>query len=376
MTKARRDWGDGALYERSDGRWTACLRVNGKRRYFYGKDRKEAKAKLEKAKRALEKGVLVTGPKQTLEQFLTYWLSVKKPTVKETTAFTHEWFVQQVFDELGHVKLEKLTPDLIQGCYNHLQERLSSNTVRGLHVTLSSALDDAVTWKRLGYNPCRDVKPPRAEKHDIAFLTPDQVKELMKAAEGSSIECMITVAVTLGLRRGELLALRWSDLSLEERRLSVRRTVAYLKVDGTRQHIETEPKTTSSKRHITLPQIVVDALRAHRTRQLAAKVKSRDKWQETDLVFCSHFGTYIHPPTLYRLFAQVVERAELPPMRFHDLRHTAATVMLIRGIHPKVVQEMLGHSSIQITLNLYSHVIPTLQKSAMDELDLLYTVAK
>lgn len=376
-SKPRRDYGEGAIYQReSDGRWVSSLRVNGKRKYYYGKTRDEVKQKLKKAQREQEQGILATGPKQTVQQFLEYWLTVKKPTVKESTGASHEWYVRQVFGELGHVKLEKLTADMIQACYNTLQERLSSNTVRELHVILSSSLKDAVKWKRMTYNPCKDVKPPRAEKHDIQFLTPEQVKDLLQSAQGTALECLLTVAVTIGLRRGELLALRWSDINLERGSLHVRHTVSYVRVAGAGfRYVETDPKTATSSRHITLPKIVVDALKAHKARQVEQRWQAGSKWHENGLIFCDNEGGYYHIPALYKQFMSILKRAGLPHMRFHDCRHTAATVLLIRGVNPKVVSEMLGHSSVVVTLNTYSHVIPTLQKSAMDELDMLYTVA-
>ena len=173
------------------------------------------------------------------------------------------------------------------------------------------------------------------------------------------------------MRRGELLALHWSDVHLETATLQVKRTVSYVHPNDTQRHtyIETDPKTPSSRRNISLPQFVIDALKQHRTRQLEQRLKVGKQWQEHDLIFCNSNGGYYNLSRLFIQFKRLLKEASLPDMRFHDLRHSAATILLSMGIHPKVVQELLGHSNVSITLNVYSHVLPGLQQEAMRHLD-------
>jgi integrase len=170
------------------------------------------------------------------------------------------------------------------------------------------------------------------------------------------------------MRKGELLALHWNDIDFDQKLLQVRRTVTYLPAAQGEKHSfqETQPKTRSSRRSISLPQFVIDVLHQHRSRQLEMRLQEREHWQDHGLVFCSRKGTYYGITTLARQFKRLLRKAGLPSMRFHNLRHSAATILLSMGVHPKVVQELLGHSTIRMTMDLYSHALPGLQREAMN----------
>ncbi|MBO0777338.1 MAG: site-specific integrase [Ktedonobacteraceae bacterium] len=223
----------------------------------------------------------------------------------------------------------------------------------------------------------KDVSLPRLVPREMLFFTIEQAQQLMRVARGHPLECLITLAITTGMRKGELLGLRWSDIDLEHRTLQVKRTATYVAVDGGKtRYIETEPKTQSSKRAITLPPFVVDLLHTHRARQLQARRKAGICWKDQDLVFTTAQGNHYCDSLLRNQYARLLRDAMLPRVRFHDLRHSAATILLSLGVNIKVIQELLGHSHIETTLGVYSHVIPGIQQEAMNTLHSLYTRVK
>jgi integrase len=210
------------------------------------------------------------------------------------------------------------------------------------------------------------VKLPRYTPREGYPLDQEQAQRLLRAAQGNRLECVITLAITTGMRLGEILALRWSDINMEEKVLHVRRTVDYIKTFG---WVEDEPKSASGKRDIQLPQVTVDALKEHRTAQLEARLKVGAHWKEQGLVFPNRYGGFFRRMRLYAIFEKLLKEAGLPDMHFHDLRHSAATILLSMGVPAKVVQEILGHSNISTTMNIYGHVFPSMQRNAMDEMD-------
>ncbi len=377
MAKQRaRSNGEGTVYQRKDGRWTAALYIEGKRYYFYGKTKKEAEQKRRAAILEQERGEFATGgnARQTVGQFFNYWLEVKRAGgLRPTSRSTYERVRTWILPHIGHVQLKKLTPAHIQALYSKLQSRkLAAGSIRTVHSTLRSALRDAVKWRLIGYSPLQHVTPPRAPEREYVVLDPYQAGVLMYAARNTPLECMIVLAVTVGLRRGELLALRWDDIDLDAKKLQVRHNAIYLTLDGESKFFEGPPKSSSGKRTLSLPDIAVDALKAQRTRQREARMKTSMQWQDRGLVFCTRTGNFINKSSFYRWFNDALRKALLKPMRFHELRHSAATILLSMGVPIKVVQEILGHANIQTTLNIYGHMLPGLQEKAMGQVDDLY----
>lgn len=224
---------------------------------------------------------------------------------------------------------------------------------------LHKALDNAVKWNLIARNVCDVVSPPRVPQTEKQVLTVQQARLLLNHVKKHRLEVLLTVALTTGMRRGEILALRWSDINLEEGSIQVKRTVDYITHYG---YVETEPKTARGRRKILLSSFVVEMLNAHHSAQMEERYKAGDKWIDKNLVFCGLLGDFFNPNYLLRVFKKILEDAGLPRMRFHDLRHSAATILLSMNVHPKVVQEMLGHSTINMTLDTYSHVLPSMQK--------------
>jgi integrase len=225
---------------------------------------------------------------------------------------------------------------------------------------LHKALDHAVRWGLVPRNVCDAVSLPKQKRHEIQPLTEKQARQLLVAARGHSLEGLLTLAVTTGMRSGELLALRWQDINFDTASLHIRRSMGYISGKG---YLEFEPKTAKGRRKIVLPGFVCEVLKQHHTRQVEERLKAGARWQDHDLVFCNIYGGYLDP-------------AHLPDVRFHDLRHSAATILLSMGVHPKVVQEILGHSQISITMDTYSHVLPSMQQEAMRKLDDVFQVVE
>lgn len=371
-TRKRRDHGDGSIYQRSDKRWVASLSLpSGKRTSLYGKSKQEVKEKLKKALAQLEHGTFVTAPHESVETHMRHWLQVKKIQLKTGTYCSYQNRMEKhILPAIGHIPLQKLRSQVIQELYLDLQKAgLSPNTVRTIHIILKGAFTAAVTWKKISTNPCNDVVPPRAQKKERAFLTQEQAQHLLTLAQGRRIACLLTLALTTGMRRGELLALRWSDIDFEKATLQVSRSLSYYNPEKTGYiYEEAEPKTASSRRLIPLPQVTAQALQKHRLQQVEVRLQA-SVWEEKGLVFPNPRGGYYCFITLQQELKKLLHEAGLPSLRFHDLRHSAATILLAMGISPKLIQERLGHSDITITLGLYGHVTGSMQDQAMQALD-------
>ena len=257
---------------------------------------------------------------------------------------------------LGRVKLSKLTPAHVQGLYrNKLRSGLSPATVQKIHTVLHKALAQALKWNMIPRNATDAVKAPRPAPEEMRSLSPDESRKLMEAVRGDKLEALYVLAVHTGMRQGELLALKWEDVDLNEGVIHIRRTLTR---SGGRIALG-EPKTKGSRRPVHLTGAAVEASRGHLERQLEEIERLGDLYHDHGLVFTSQVGTLINPTNLRRRsFAALLERAGLPQIRFQDLRHTCATLLLSRNVHPRLVQDLLGHATVAITLDTYSHVIP------------------
>jgi integrase len=372
----RRAHGTGSVFQRTDRKgkqWVAQLILdNGKTRQRYFNTQGEAAMALNEMLYAQRQGTLVTEKDQTVKQLVENWIeNVHKRKIRESTYIEYRKLINKhIIPGLGHRKLQQLTIGHVDGFYTKKEnERLSASTIRQIHAILHQALSYAVKNNLVARNVCDYVSLPRIKRHEGQPLTVEQAKELLAAAKGHRLEALFITAVLTGMREGELLALRWNDIHFEEKHLQVYRTVRSFPGRGL---VEGEPKTASSRRKIVLSPFLVDVLKQHRVHQLEARLQAAKTWEDHDLVFCNIYGGFIYASTLHDTFGKLLRDAGLPHMRFHDLRHSAATLLLAKGVHIKVVQELLGHSNIQITLNIYSHVLPSLQEDAMNKLSDLF----
>ncbi|HET7480562.1 MAG TPA: site-specific integrase, partial [Rubrobacteraceae bacterium] len=277
--------------------------------------------------------------------------------VRDSTFDRYEGAVRlHIKPALGRLKLKKLTPAHVQSFYrDRLDAGCAQASVNKMHVVLHKALKQAVEWHMVPRNVAGAVKAPRPAPREMHPLSAEETRRLLEAARGDRLEALYVLAVHTGMRQGELLALKWQDVDLENATMSVRRTVT--KSGG--KLLLGEPKTKKSRRTIQLTGAAVRALRGHLDRQMKEIEHLGNLYRDDGLVFTSEVGTIINPTNLRkRSFASLLKKARLPGIRFHDLRHTCATLLFGRNVHPKYVQELLGHSNVGITLDTYSHVIP------------------
>jgi integrase len=360
--------GEGSVYQRTDGRWCASVTTEGGRRqHFLGRTRAEVARKLTGALDARDKGALVTGPRQTVSQFFTQWLDAVRPSLRPRTFVGYEQLVRlHVIPEIGTLSLARLTPQHLQRLYtSRLDAGLSSTTVNHVHALIHKALSNAVRWGSVHRNIADLVDPPRNRHFEITTLSPEQARAFLDAAAGHRLEALYVLAVTTGMRQGELLGLRWRDVDVDAGTLQIRGSM-----QATQEGLRImEPKTAGSRRRVALSKQPIDALRRHRVAQAEERFRMGAGWEDAELVFATEAGRPITASGLRRSYEPLLKRAGLPRMRFHDLRHTSATLLLGRGVHPKVVSEMLGHTRISTTLDLYSHVSMTMQQQAADAFD-------
>lgn len=303
----------------------------------------------------------------TFGAFYERWCEAKAPTLSPSTARRYRDSGRLHLTAIAGMKLPRITPGDVQRLYAELlASGLSGTSVRHLHNTLHCALSDAVKWGLVARNVCDAVDPPARSRVEMKTWNPQQASAFLAAAASDELEALWRLAITTGMRRGELLGLKWADVDFDGNALSVRRSLSR---GDTSRLIEREPKTQAGRRRIALSLETIESLRRHRVRQLEYRLSVGIVYEDRDLVFANPFGVYIHPNTLARDFARLTRAANLPRIRFHDLRHTSATLLLAEGVHPKIVQERLGHSDIAMTLNRYSHVTPHMQSAAANALE-------
>lgn len=252
---------------------------------------------------------------------------------------------------------------------SQLKAGASNHHVRSLNSLLHKALDHAKRLRIVGVNVTEDVELPRYEKYEGEVLDQEQAKRLLQVAAERDLDTLIALAVVTAMRLGEILGLHWSDIDFTKKEIRIARTMNYYTGYG---FVEGKTKTRSGTRTIKLPSFVIELLRKHHTLQLEKQLRSGPSWIDHNLVFCGKHGSFIVRSTLHRQFHKLLEDADLPDMRFHDLRHSAATILIAMGAPINVVQEILGHADIHTTLGIYGHVLPSMKQDASDKLDDLY----
>lgn len=370
----RRRQGEGALYQkRVRGRalWVAVLSAgwssSGKRRrvYLYGRTAREALEKAAQARLRMATGPLPEPTRITVAQFAERWLAdvVRISTRPSTRRFYERHVRVNVLPVIGGVQLARLTPAHVQAVLAEMERRgTSRGHQHGMMRTLHRMLEQAVVWGFLPRNPCDLVPKPKVPRQEMRTLTPEQAARFLLAARQDRYYALFAVLLGCGLRLGEALGLTWPDVDLEGGKITIRRQVTWVGAEP----VWTEPKTAAGRRTVNMPGFVVEALREHQARQESEGRLLNDQL----LVFTDEAGGPVRPENLRRRnFARVLRAAGLPRMRLHDLRHTYATLSLGAGIHPRVVQTQMGHSSIVITMQTYSHVLPSLGREAAEKLD-------
>jgi integrase len=369
----RRGRNEGSIYQREDGRWVGSVSLGivagrRRRRVIYGTTKREVQSRLHELQAAVAKGQPVPTDRLTVERFLADWLAVAAPKLRPRTVESYASHVRvHIVPAIGAVPLAKLGPADVQRLLDSLTAGgLGAQTVAHVRATLRRALGQAERWGYVSRNVARLVDAPRIVQAQVNPLTVGEVRQLLEATrEGRRYPLWVT-AIATGLRSGELRGLRWSDVDLDAGLLQV--CVQVASIDGV--FVLVEPKTTRSRRSVPLPSIVVEALREHRRRQLQERLLAGSAWQGEGwgLVFPTLTGTPYNDHTLVRRLQADLAAAGIRRQRLHDLRHAAASLWLAQGVSPRVVMETLGHSTITVTMNTYSHVIPALQRDAADRM--------
>jgi len=348
---------------------------NGKRRYvnktIHG-TKKSAEKYLTAKLRDKDLGINIEPASESLDKYLEKWLeSVVRSRVREATYDDYKYLLDRyVSPTLGAIKLCDIRSIDIQKVYGDMlgEKELSARTVRMTHAVLSSAMKQAVRWHMLQRNPCEFVDLPRMARKEMQALSPEEASRFLEAAREDKLGIVLSFAIATGMRPEEYLALKWSDLDLHAGTATVRRTLIWRKGGG---WYFGEPKTSRSRRTIPIPRSLVGELADHRRKQAESRLKKGADYQNNDLVFASGEGTPIILRNLVRRhFQPVLTRAKLSlTFRLYDLRHSCATLLLSAGENPKVVSERLGHASIVLTLDTYSHVLPSMQQAATEKLE-------
>ena len=374
MTKTRGRH-EGSVYQRSDGRFVAEISVgyklNGKRdkRSSYHKTKQEATKALSKLRNAQETGTLSNAQGITLEAHLKSWLEFKKPSLKPNTVHTYQDFITRlIVPKLGKIKLEKLSALQLDQFYKALSDQgYAPRTPRVLHAFLHGALKQALRWGLVPRNVADAATPPKAAQNEMKFWKPEEAMRFLEFAKPHRLHALFFVALLTGLRSGELRALRWQDIDLTNKRLSVQRNLS--QINGV-YHFDT-PKTRNSRRIVFFADDTVAVLQKHLERQNAEKIYVGAAWQNPELVFASEVGTPLEQRNLQRLYKSMVKVAGVSDIRFHDLRHTAASLLIRQGVPIKLVSDRLGHSNTAFTSDVYIHLYPEQrQQAAMSLTDL------
>ena len=337
------------------------------------KTKSDAVAALADIQSHLDKGTFVEPSRQDLGEYLHEWLGAIASTIRPTTLLSYRMHVStHIVPYIGSVRLESVDGRMLNGLYSNLLSSgradgkggLAPASVRRVHATIHRALKDAVRWGHLFRNPADQADPPRGlgDAKEMKTWTAAEVSEFLRSVRQHRLYAAWLLAVTTGARRGEILGLRWPDVDFDRKRVSIQRSLVSVGYEV----MVSAPKTQRGKRQVALDEVTVATLRKHRKHQLEERISVGRGWEDSDFVFTREDGHFVHPDRFSKLFNSLVRASGLARIRLHDLRHTYATLALQAGIHPKVVSERLGHASVSITLDTYSHAVPALQEDAAE----------
>jgi integrase len=370
MTKRRRCNHEGGLYQRSNGSWSAQVSLQGRRISKTFKSQREAVEWIRTARNQIDLGMTYTSTKRSLAEHLTAWLENSKPVMRSRTWNHYEQLARMyVIPNIGEVVLKDLSTETLQALFSWLiGQGVGTYTVVKIHTLLHSALKVAVDAGIISRNPASRAHPPKPANTEMKILDEGQVSQFLVYVMGHRWEALFHLAIATGMRQMELLGLKWDDLDWIQKKVKVERQLVRpdktgVKFQGT--------KTRFGQRSIALGDQTINVLRGHYERQQADRLSAGKKWVEYGLMFANSRGGPIEPRNLLTEFHQLLDRAGLPSIRFHDLRHTAASLMLNHGVAPIVVSRRLGHSKASITLDIYGHLIPSMQEGVgqlMDDL--------
>jgi integrase len=357
----KRSNGEGSIGKRKNGTWYGAIRIDGKQKWVYGDTRKEVVDKIRQIQQKHEEGLQLNADKVTLADFITKWLDeVSKQRNKPYTYKRYKRIAElHINPVLGNIPITVLRPDTIQKHINKLSEQgKSPGSIRNIRAVLRIALNQAMRWRYINYNPATLVTLPRMEKYEIKPLTKAEAQQFISIIKGHRLEALYLMTLLLGLREGEVLGLLLSNIDLEK---GLVRIDGSLQADGAKI-TRTTTKTKSSIRTLPLPASLIPLLCKHVEQQ-------RQQHPLCEYLFASRVGKPIRPYNLVRQFKGLLKKAGLRDIRFHDLRHSCATFLITQGEHPRTVMEILGHSQISITMDIYAHVLQETKTNAIAGID-------
>jgi integrase len=329
--------------------------------------KREAELAMQAIMRSSAEGKVPQRSQRTVGAFLDEWLVFQRDRLRPSTYYSYGVAIERIKAGVGMAKLQSLTPLEIERFYHSLgsddaKSGLAPKTVRNTHVVLRKALSDAERLELVTRNPAASARPPSPTRTDRSTWNSEQLREFLDGVEGQRLFAAFVLLATTGMRRGEVVGLRWRDVDFDAGDLAVANT---LTTAGSSTVVSGPPKTPRSRRQIFLDDWTLDVLRTHRRVQAAERLSAGPAWNAgEDYVFTDEVGNSLHPDSVSRRFHQALNRSCLPRIRLHDLRHSYATVALKAGVHPKVVSERLGHATVGVTLDLYSHVTPSIARDA------------
>ena len=353
--------------------------ITGKRvrryRSIDGGGKRDAERAMHEFVRELEKGYYVTNSKITIYEWINDWKTVYiEPNVSPTTLSRYEGMIKRYINPLlGHIQVQELTTMAVQAWVNSLKispvsgKEMAVATIKHAYHVLKGAMDKAVLAGIIPRSPCASIMLPKGQKKKPVVYDELQIRQLIDAAKGTEMELVIDMELCLGLRRGELLGLQWSDIDFEKNQIHVVRNRVV--VNG--KSIVKDPKTESSCRTVDVPVQLIQKLHRHKMKCWSNRMRMGQNYTVTDYVIVHPDGKPIYPEYLSQLFTKLQKKAGLPKCRFHDLRHLCASIMLMQGVNVKVAQEHLGHKDISTTMNIYSHVLPSVAREAAQKIGAL-----
>ncbi len=359
---------EGTVYKRKDGRWCAQVSLSGKRITKYAKTQRECHDWVREITNKIEHGMTFDATQLTLERYMQSWLTGKDLSIRQNTARNYRRYTEQdILPVIGKMRLQNIQPAHIRQMYLRMQaEGKGSRTIQLVHSTLHCALKQAVKERLIGYNPMDAVERPKVETKEFHIFTESQARTFLEATKGHPYEALFYLALTTGLRKGELLGLMWDDVDWEKGTLRVERQ---LQQAYSSSAVLVPTKTKSGRRQIKLGKIGLAMLEAHRKRQEAQKILAGDSWKENGMIFTTGIGTYASQSKVSKKFKQILYENDLPDIRFHDLRHTSISLLLDMGTPINTVQRRAGHSKAIVTTDIYGHVMAHSQDAAAENIE-------
>ncbi len=368
--KQRRGRGEGSITQRPNGSWRAQISRDKKRLSFGAATKKECQEWLRKTLHQVDYGLDLEGGRIKVGEYLQEWLENARPSLRAKTGYQYDKVIENhILPFIGDLPMKALTPQRVEHFYGELlQKGRGARTVRYTHGVLHKALEKAVRYGLIAVNPAHGASLPQQNHQEMQVLDESQVGMFLATASGNRLEALFHLAAVTGMRQGELFGLKWSDVQWRAGVLHVQRQVQRVPKKG---WSFVEPKTRAGRRMVPIGTGAIEALLRQKERQALEREVAGSRWQEHDLIFSTTVGTPMDPQNLMKDFNAVLKQAELPKIRFHDLRHTAASLMLNHGVPVLVVSRILGHANPSITLNTYGHLYQestAMAAKLMDEL--------